>query len=358
MRSASFLRMSSCNAFAGSFPCPIPWAWKMGSIFDSHAVRLSNLGDKIWSLDAVEWKMTPVFDSWPGREYDLGGHIGVSTSRKGNLGVRFTLPTTPSIEFGGLFYPSDHPEHRIWRSVLPFRPPRASNLGVRFTLPTTPSIESGGPFYPSDHPEHQIWGSFSPFRQLGSQIWGVKLDQRPPGRVIWGVKLDQRPPGKGNLEGQIRSATSRKGNLGGRIGPATSRRSNLGGRIRLFTCFTPKIFTHYLIVEWIGTPIFFENKGIDLLESLSKGARFGTRAGREWEQEHRFEVLEAWKWKEAPPPPPLLRIGTLGFASFQTDKGRRNSRNPLKIQAETLHWERKICSCLFLFWEANEIECK
>jgi len=50
-----------------------------------------------------------------------------------------------------------------------------------------------------------------------------------------------------------------------------------------------------LIVEGIGTPIFFENKGIDLLESLSKGARFGTRAGREWEQEHRFEVLEAWK---------------------------------------------------------------
>ena len=232
MRAASFLRMTNCNAFAGSFPCPIPWAWKMGSIFDSHPARLSNLGDKIWSLDAVEWKMPPVFDSWPGRGYDLGGH--------------FTLPTTPSIKFGGLFYPSDHPEH-------------------------------------------QIWGSFSPFRQLGSQIWGVKLDQRPPGRVIWGVKLDQRPPG-----GAI---------WGVRLDHRPSGKGNLWGRIRLFTCFTPKIFTHYLIVEWIWTPIFFENKVIDLLDSLSKGARFETRAGREWKQEHRFEVLEAWKWKEAPPPP-------------------------------------------------------
>lgn len=100
---------------------------------------------------------------------------------------------------------------------------------------------------------------------------------------------------KGNLGGQIGPATSRKGNLGGQIGPATSWRSNLEGRIRLFTCFTPKTFTHYLIVEGIGTLIFFENKVIDLLDSLSKGARFGTRAGRKWEQEHRFEVLEAWK---------------------------------------------------------------
>ena len=83
--------------------------------------------------------------------------------------------------------------------------------------------------------------------------------------------------------------------MGGRIRPAASRRGNLGGRIRLFTCFTPKIFTHYLIVEGIGTLIFFENKVIDLLDSLSKGARFETRAGRKWEQEHRFEVLEAWK---------------------------------------------------------------
>ena len=289
MRAASFLRMPNCNAFAGSFPCLIPWAWKMGFIFDSHPARLSNLGDKIWSLDAVEWKMPPVFDSWPGRGYDLGGQIGVSTSRKGNLGVRFTLPTTPSLEFGGLFYPSDHPEHRIWGSVLPFRPPRASNLGVCFTLPTTPSIKFGGPFYPSDHPEHQIWGSFSPFRQLGSQIWGVKLDHRPVRHPNLGIILV--------------SSTSRKGNLGGQIRSSTSRRGNLGGRIRLFTCFTPKIFTHYLTVERIGTLIFFENKVIDLLDSLSKGARFETRVGREWEQEHMLQDLKAWKWKETPPPP-------------------------------------------------------
>ena len=244
MRAASFLRMTNCNAFAGRFPCPIPWAWKMGSIFDSHPARLSNLGDKIWSLDAVEWKMPPVFDSWPGRGYDLGGQIRVS----------------------------------IWS---------------------------------------RIW--------FGGSDWGIDL----PGRLIWGVRLDHRPSGKGNL----------------------------WGRIRLFTCFTPKIFTHYLIVEWIWTPIFFENKVIDLLDSLSKGARFATRVGREWKQEHMLEGLKAWKWKEAPPLPPL-RIGTRGLASFQTDKGRRNWRNPLKIQAETLHWEGKICSCLFLFWEANEIECK
>ena len=259
-------------------------------------LTLDLVGDIIWGVK---------LGYRPGRGYNLGGQIGVSTSRKGNLGVRFTLPITPSIEFGG-------------------------------------------PFYPSDHPEHQIWGSFSPFRQLGSQIWGVKLDQRPPGRVIWESFLHHRPVRHPNLGIILVSSTSRKGNLGGQIGPPTSRRGNLWGRIRLFTCFTPKIFTHYLIVEWIGTPIFFENKVIDLLDSLSKGVRFGTRAGRKWEQEHMFEGLKAWKWKDAPPLPPL-RIGTLGFASFQTDKGRRNWRNPLKIQAETLHWERKICSCLFLF---------
>ena len=290
MRAASFLRMTNCNAFAGSFPCPIPWAWKMGSIFDSHPARLSNLGDKIWSLGAVEWKMPPVFDSWPGRGYDLGGH--------------FTLPTTPSIKFGGLFYPSDHPEHRIWGSVLPFRPPRASNLGVCFTLPTTPSIKFGGPFYPSDYPEHQIWGSFSPFRQLGSQIWGVKLDQRPPGRVIWGSFLHHRPVRHPNLGIILVSSTSRKGNLGGQIRSATSRRSNLEGRIRLFTCFTPKTFTHYLIVEGIGTPIFFENKGIELLDSLSKGVRFGTRAGRKWKTRANVggsESLEVKRCSSSPP---------------------------------------------------------
>ena len=100
---------------------------------------------------------------------------------------------------------------------------------------------------------------------------------------------------KDNLGGQIGVSTSWKGNLGGQIGPPTSRTSNLEGRIRLFTCFTPKIFTHYLTVEGIGTPIFFENEINDLLDGLSKRARFETRAGRKWEQEHIFEVLEAWK---------------------------------------------------------------
>ena len=242
MRSALFLRMTNCNAFAGRFPCPIPWAWKMGSIFDSHAARLSNLGDKIWSLDAVEWKMTPVFDSWPGRGYDLGGQIRVSIWSR--------------IWFGGSDWGIDLPGRLIWGVRLDHRPP-------------------------------------------GRLIWGVKLDQRPPGRVIWGSFLHHRPvrhpnlgiilvsstSRKANLGGQIGSPTSRKANLGGRIRSATSRKANLGGRIRLFTCFTPKIFTRYLIVEGIGIPIFFENKVIDLLDSLSKGAGFGTRAGREWEQE-------------------------------------------------------------------------
>ena len=110
-----------------------------------------------------------------------------------------------------------------------------------------------------------------------------------------GIKLGCRPPRKSNLGGRIGPATSRKANLGGQIGPATSRKANLGGRIGLFTCFTPKTFTQYLIVEGIGTPIFFENKVIDLLDVLSKGVRFGTRAGREWEQEHMLQYLKAWK---------------------------------------------------------------
>ena len=134
-------------------------------------------------------------------------------------------------------------------------------------------------------------------------IWGVKLGCRPGRGYDLGGQIGPPTSRKGNLGGQIGPPTSRKANLGGQIGSPTSRRSNLGGRIRLFTCFTPKIFTHYLIVEWIGTPIFFENKVIDLLDSLSKGARFETRAGREWKQEHMLQDLKAWKWKKAPPPP-------------------------------------------------------
>ena len=168
-------------------------------------------------------------------------------------------------------------------------------------------------------------------------IWGVRLGYRPGRGYDLGVQIGVSTSWKANLGGQIGPPTSRKANLGGQIGPPTSwkanlggqigpptsRKANLGGRIRLFTCFTPKIFTHYLIVEGIGTPIFFENKVIDLLDSLSKGVRFGTRASRKWEQEHMFEALKAWKWKAAPPLP-SLRIGTRGLASFQTDKGRRN----------------------------------
>ena len=102
-------------------------------------------------------------------------------------------------KFWGPFSPSDHPEHQIWGSVLPFRPPRASNLGGHFTLPTTPSIEFGGSFYPSDHPEHQIWGSFSPFRQLGSQIWGSFFDHRPVRHPNLGSFFDHRPVRHPNL---------------------------------------------------------------------------------------------------------------------------------------------------------------
>ena len=162
----------------------------------------------------------------------------------------------------------------IWGVRLGCRPPRKGNLGGRIGPATSWKGNLGG----------QIGSATSRKANLGGQI-GLATS--------W----------KGNLGGQIGPPTSRKGNLGGQIGPPTSRKANLGGRIRLFTCFTPKIFTHYLIVEGIGTPIFFENKVINLLDSLSKGARFETRVGREWKQGHMFEVLKAWKWKEALRPP-------------------------------------------------------
>ena len=132
-------------------------------------------------------------------------------------------------------------------------------------------------------------------RPPGRLIWGVKLDQRPPGRVIWGVKLDQRPPGR--LIWGVRLDHRPPGRViwGVRLDQRPPGKANLGGRIRLFTCFTPKTFTHYLIVEGIGTPIFFENKGIDLLDGLSKGVRFRTRAGREWKQAQMLQDLKAWK---------------------------------------------------------------
>ena len=186
MRAASFLRVTNCNAFAGSFPCPIPWAWKMGSIFDSHPARLSNLGDKIWSLDAVEWKIPPVFDSWPGRGYHLGGQIRVSTWSR--------------IWFWGANWGIDLVEDMIWGGKLDHRPPGRVILGVKL-----------------DHrpPGRLIWGVRLDQRPPGRLIWGVRLDQRPPGRVIWGVRLDHRPPGGAILGGQIRPPTSRRSNLGG-----------------------------------------------------------------------------------------------------------------------------------------------
>ena len=75
----------------------------------------------------------------------MGGQIGVSTSRKGNLGVRFTLPTTPSIEFGGHFHLSGSSEVKfgghsciidlsdtlIWGSFFYHRPARHPNFGVK-----------------------------------------------------------------------------------------------------------------------------------------------------------------------------------------------------------------------------------
>ena len=82
---------------------------------------------------------------------------------------------TPSIKFGGPFYPSDHSGHQIWGSVLPFRPPRASNLGVRFTLPTTPSIEFGGHSCIIDLSDTLIWGSFFYHRPARHSNLGVKL---------------------------------------------------------------------------------------------------------------------------------------------------------------------------------------
>ena len=109
--------------------------------------------------------------------------------RASNLGGRFTLPTTPSIKFGGPFYPSDHPGHQIWGVVLPFRPPRASNLGVRFTLPTTPSIEFGGRFHLPDSSEVKFGGHSCTTDLSDTLIWGSFLHHRPARHPNLGVKL-------------------------------------------------------------------------------------------------------------------------------------------------------------------------
>lgn len=178
----------------------------------------------------------------------------------------------------------------IWGVKLGCRPARRGNLGGQIGPATSWKSNLGDQIGPATSRKSNLGGQIRPATSrkanLGDQIGSA---------TSW----------KGNLGDQIRSATSRKDNLGGQIGLATSRRGNLGGRIRLFTCFTPKTFTQYLIVEGIGTPIFFENKVIDLLDGLSKGARFRTRAGRKWKQEHMLQDLKAWKWKEAPPSPLL-----------------------------------------------------
>ena len=112
-----------------------------------------------------------------------------SNPRASNLGVRFTLPTTPSIKSGGPFYPSDHPGHQIWGSVLPFRLPRASNLEVRFTLPTTPGIKFGGHFCIIDLSDTQIWAHSLTTDLSDTLILGSFLHHRPVRHPNLGVKL-------------------------------------------------------------------------------------------------------------------------------------------------------------------------
>ena len=81
------------------------------------------------------------------------------------------------------------PGHRIWGSVLPFRPPRASNLGVRFTLPTTPSIEFGGHSCITDLPDTLIWAHSCTTDLSDTLIWGSFLHHRPARHPNLGVKL-------------------------------------------------------------------------------------------------------------------------------------------------------------------------
>ena len=129
------------------------------------------------------------------------------------MGVRFTLPTTPSIESGGPFYPSDHPGHQIWGSVLPFRPPRtsnlgviftfrpprASNLGVRFTLPTTPGIEFGGHFHLPDSSEVKFGGHSCIIDLPDTQIWAHSCIIDLSDTLIWGSFFYHRPARHPNL---------------------------------------------------------------------------------------------------------------------------------------------------------------
>ena len=105
----------------------------------------------------------------------------------------------PGIKSGGPFYPSDHPEHQIWGSVLPFRPPRASNLGARFTLPTTPGIEFGGPFHLPDSSEVKFGGHSCIIDLPDTQIWAHSCIIDLSDTLIWGSFLHHRPVRHPNL---------------------------------------------------------------------------------------------------------------------------------------------------------------
>ena len=82
-----------------------------------------------------------------------------------------------------------YPWHQIWGAVLPFRPPRASNLGVRFTLPTTPSIKSEGHFHLPDSSEVKFGGHSCITDLSDTLIWGSFLLHRPTRHPNLGVKL-------------------------------------------------------------------------------------------------------------------------------------------------------------------------
>ena len=107
--------------------------------------------------------------------------------------------STPGIEFGGSFYPSDHPGHRIWGVVLSFRPARASNLGVCFTLPTTPGIESEGHFHLPDSSEVKFGGHSCITDLPDTQIWAHSCIIDLPDTLIWGSFLHHRPARHPNL---------------------------------------------------------------------------------------------------------------------------------------------------------------
>ena len=107
--------------------------------------------------------------------------------------------STPDIKSGGPFYPSNHSGHQILGSVLPFRPPRASNLGVHFTLPTTPSIEFGGHFYLSGSSEVKFGGHSCIIDLPDTLIWAHSCTTDLSDTLIWGSFLHHRPARHPNL---------------------------------------------------------------------------------------------------------------------------------------------------------------